>query len=269
MTSFPTKKLTLVSTDHRPYRVEFPTPTESRPSSFLFAFVKSGSTLMNNMVRDYCNQIDAPYFSLYDQAFAQGIRTADIDHDAEACFHSRGVVYSGFRHYPAFRLPTDGARQALLARDPRDMLVSLYFSLAKSHVIPAGNTSLEQQRRGLKDYPIEAFAVQRANGFVQTFRDYREKLPLDRCRIFRYEDVIYRKEEWLSELVEYCGLPVDASAIARIARQHDIVPASENESDHIRRVHPGDYRNKLSASVIARLNSTLTEFLEEFDYPSD
>ena len=124
------------SAGNRDYQVDLPPPLEGLKSAYLFSFHKSGSTLMDNMVRHYCAQFDIPTFSLFNAAFDVGIQTSQIMEDAAVCFSNAGRIYTGFRHYPAFELELADVHCILLVRDPRDMLVSHYYSVTKSHVVP-------------------------------------------------------------------------------------------------------------------------------------
>lgn len=261
------KRISLEANDGKRYEVKVPEGEPSLRSCYLFAFVKSGSTLMEKLVSDYCDAIGAPYFSLYDQAFAQGITTPNIRSDALQCFAEDGIIFSGFRHYPSFDLPISGANVILLVRDPRDMMVSLYFSILKSHVIPAGNERLRREREQLVGFSIDEFVLKRARGYLLAYRRYMDKLSEARKRVFRYEDVIYNKDEWLAEIVDFAGLPHKPKEIKRISARHDVVPAREDASNHIRQVHPGNFRKKLRRDTIEQLNVVLSEFLDDFGYP--
>lgn len=257
----------LTAKDGKRYSVRVPEGVEGLPSSYLFAFVKSGSTLMDNMVAEYCSAVGVPHFSLFDQAFAQGVRTADIRADANRCLGRPGVVYSGFRHYPSFNMRLGDSKVVLLVRDPRDMMVSLYFSIMKSHIIPDGNESLRRAREQIPGVSIDEFVLQRAPGYVATFRRYRNKLDGTHRRVYRYEDVIYDKADWLADMVSFTGLPTQAREIQRIAKRHDKRPEQEDISSHIRQVHPGNFRKKLSWETILKLNDATGEFLDAFGYP--
>ena len=83
---------------------------------------------------------------------------------------------------------------------------------------------------------------------------------------YRYEDVIYEKEKWLTNVVTKLGLQHNTELIGNIARRFDIVPETENENEHIRQVHPGDHKKKLSPQTIQELNILLSDFLNYFDY---
>ncbi len=258
--------ITLQSSDNTPYTVELPEPTPGQKGAYLFAYTKSGSTLMDNMIFDYCRWVGTACFSLFGQAFAQGIRTSDIKRDALICFRPEGYVYSGFRHYPQFRLPLENNTVVLLVRDPRDMLVSLYFSIAKSHVIPKGNSALKAQREQAVQQSIDEFVLKRAGGYLQQFRRYETELDQLNVRVYRYEDVIYNKDSWLRDLVQVIGLPEKPDLIESIAARFDVVPEQEQEAQHIRQVHPGNHRRKLKPETISEINQTLEPFLSAHGY---
>ena len=121
----------LVSKQGRHYRVSLPEPKMNLRSAYIFAFARSGSTLLNDMVTAYCRFLEVPTFSLFNSAFDQGVGTHEIDSDALVCFKTSGYIYTGFRHFPAFDLDLASAPTIWLTRDPRDMLVSLYYSVLK------------------------------------------------------------------------------------------------------------------------------------------
>jgi len=251
------------------YTVRLPNPSPELVSCYFFAFAKSGSTLVDNMLADYCRACNYAYFSLFGQAFSQGITTSDVQRDALECFQRRGYVYSGFRHYPAFELPVDNAPAVLLVRDPRDMLVSLYFSIAKSHVIPTPESRLVKERALVLGLDLQQFVVKRAPGYARQLTQYLQALSGSDLLTIRYEDGIYDKKKMLTEIVKHYGMAFKTRLITRIAADHDIIPDAEDEEAHIRQVHPGNFRQRLKPGTIAAVNETLAPFLDQFDYPRE
>jgi hypothetical protein len=244
-----------------------PAPTPGLRSAYAFAYWKSGSTLLDRMLLAYCELTRVAYFSLFGQAFRQGVNTMDVAGDAGVCFTQEGYVFSGFRHYPAFDLPLGDAQPIiLLVRDPRDMLVSLYFSVTKSHVIPDGNENLMKARQHSAAMSIDAFVLERVPTYINAYRRYTQKLAEKPVTLFRYEDVVFHKEEWLKQLVEVLELPYRQRSISRVARQLDIVPATEDDAQHIRKVHPGDHKVKLQPATIEKLTADLAPFLSAYGY---
>ena len=256
----------LKSATGRPYQVSPPAPKTNFKKSYIFAFAKSGSTLLDNMVSTYCQLINVPTFSLFNTAFGQGVRTADIAEDARSCIEQEGVIYTGFRHFPEFNLDLSGANTILLTRDPRDMLVSMYYSIIKSHVIPEGNSGMRKNRERAALQDINDYVLGHANSYNNHFKRYRLMLDNSDLTTFRYEDVIFEKQKWLNEVVVKLGVDVRPEIVASVAKQFDIVPEHEKEDKHIRQVHPGNYLEKLTPDTIVKLNDSLGEFLSFYNY---
>ena len=260
------QNLQLHSARGQTYRVELPAPLDGLDSAYLFSFHKSGSTLMDNMIRRYCKYSDVPTFSLFNSAFDSGIQTTDITTDAVICFSKTGRIYTGFRHYPRFDLDLTDSPCVLLVRDPRDMLVSKYFSITKSHVVPKVNFSFLKTRWQANRMTVDEFAINEANKYLRSFHTYRQKLPDKTLTIYRYEDVIYKKEVWLKNLIKKLGLPQNDELIRRTAQKFNVFPEQENENKHIRQVHPGNYKKKLKQKTIDVLSDTLEDFLSCYNY---
>lgn len=261
------EKFQLQSSEGVDYTVRLPAATPTLISCYFFAFAKSGSTLVDNMLADYCSGCECSYFSLFGQAFSQGITTSHVQSDALKCFHRSGYIYSGFRHYPAFELPVDNAPVVLLVRDPRDMLVSLYFSIAKSHVIPTPGSRLVKERERVLAQDLQQFVVRRAPGYAKQLNQYLQALARADLLEMRYEDGIYKKKEMLGSILEHYNMTAKPRLIKKIAGSHDIIPDRENEKAHVRQVHPGNFRERLKPETIDSVNEILAPFLERYGYP--
>ena len=263
------QQLDLLSAQGQPYRVNLPEPKAGFRSGFLFSYHKSGSTLMDGMVRTYCKVIRVPTFSLFNAAFDAGIPTNEIGPDATRCFQPEGVVYTGFRHFPMFELGLQGHPCIWLVRDPRDMLVSLYYSVTLSHAVPPEHRLFREKRELAQSLSLEEFVLRNASTYLRSFERYREKLPRDSLTTYRYEDVIYAKADWLKALVGRLGLPLRRRLVRLIARRYDVFPGKEVPDAHVRQVHPGNHRAKLSAETRHRLGELLAPILDFHGYSRD
>jgi hypothetical protein len=260
------QKLQFKTRGGQPYKVNLPEPAEGIKSAYLFSYHKSGSTLMDNMVRHYCRQIGVPTFSLFNMAFDSGVTTSEIMEDALVCFSKTGRIYTGFRHYPRCDLELTGVPCIMLVRDPRDMLVSMYYSIAKSHVVPSKNVKLQKSRQETVRISVDEFALKKAGDYLRRFNRYQRKLPADTLTTYRYEDVIYAKEDWLTDLVKQLSLRHDKALVKEIAKQFDIFPEQEEQGQHIRQVHPGNYKTKLKPETIEKITEVLEGFLHHYNY---
>ena len=88
-----------------------------------------------------------------------------------------------------------------------------------------------------------------------------------RSCVYRYEDVILNKRPWLASMAEHLGWRADMPGLVEgMMGWADKVPAEERSHEFIRRVIPGDHREKLSPAVIAALDASLRPAMELFGY---
>ena len=179
---------TLQSLTGQSYEVDVPPAKADMPAGYIFALPRGGSTLLNNMLSSYCSEVRFPWMSLYDQAFNQGVATGQIAEDAEKLISEPGRIYLGFRHYPRFefRIPPD-SKTVLLVRDPRDILVSLYFSVKHSHALK--NESIMRANSDANIMSIDEFVIERAQSILGIYQAYEANLINEVSKLYRYEDV--------------------------------------------------------------------------------
>ena len=244
------------------------------PSLFLVSLPKAGSTLLNRLMRPIAAAAGLAFVGLQEALHQSGVGPKDTPAAVNDAFAPFGYAFGGFRSLPgAFELPPYASgRTALLVRDPRDMLTSLYFSLAYSHRPPgtgAGGllaAAFAEQRREVSASDIDSFVLDNVETVLGQFRRVRRKLARLAHRTWRYEDGVFDKLGWARSLVDYFGLPVEEGVVAAAAAENDVRPAVEDVTEHIRQVSPGDHRNKLAPATIGRLNAELAPVLEAFDY---
>jgi hypothetical protein len=249
-------------------------PPAAIDAFFLFGIHKCGSSLLNKLFVDICRINQIPDVPIPELAFQQSIPTEAWDNctDLNSTILD-GYCHRGYRHFPLFLTKSNllnKRKKILLVRDPRDAIVSAYFSFAKSHILPQSGELLDnmlKSRESLKNMELENYAVAQAPGVKAAFNRYHDYLNDDQLlRVYRYEDFIFEKESWIKDMVDYLGLTLKPAQIQRIAEKHNIIPATEDASQHIRKVAPGDHREKLSSKCIAQLNELLAEVLERYNY---
>ncbi|MBA3810890.1 MAG: hypothetical protein H0X27_04445 [Caulobacteraceae bacterium] len=235
-------------------------------SIFIVGLVKSGSTLLNRIMRPLCQTAGLRFSAPANDARQRGIELADV----EVTFEPEGQAYGGFRNLP-WPLPDFAAnRTVFLVRDPRDALTSLYYSVAYSHGAPGSTDGtamlerFERRRAKVRAMTIDAFVLGEAAALARLIEKTLGRLPAHRR--YRYEDVIFDKQAWALDMLGYLGLSVSERRVAKVVGRNDLVPAREDPQAHIRRVTPGDHRAKLQARTIAGLDDRLAGVLERLGY---
>ncbi|WP_375286701.1 sulfotransferase domain-containing protein [Sphingomonas sp.] len=235
------------------------------PILFALGVRKSGSSLMNLILLDLAEANGWPVVLLPDKAFAAGYRYPDWNGNPDLFrILRRGNLYAGFRDAPSglFGRPAfKDARKVLLVRDPRDALVSEYFSSAFSHQLPeqrAEGSLIAKRREEALQQSVEDYVLKQAKQLNRTIDAYRPLLADPNLKLFRYEEVIFDKAAWIAELAAWFGWQAPPDVVARILAERDILPEAEEPTAFVRKVVPGDHREKLSADGLRRLNAQLS-----------
>jgi hypothetical protein len=157
---------------------------------FCLGVRKSGSTLLNRIVLPLARRNGIKPVDIPGAFFMHGMGVADWAGADLRDVVRPGNIYVGFRSFPAniavyprFEM----ARKVFMFRDPRDALVSQYFSDAYSHVPPAGDTEasrqhaemFEKRRAEARATPIDDYVLKRARSMD------RRCAPSARCSAIR------------------------------------------------------------------------------------
>lgn len=254
------------------FELEIPKPS-NHDSFFIFGMHKSGSTLMNNIFIDVCKLCNLSYVDYEGEIFKRGYSIDDLAMPMDTLFEYNGYAYIGFRTSRLVRECFDLSRtkNVLLIRDPRDSITSHYYSLRNSHPIPKSGPQTERMkmvRSALKSTSIDDFVLRghQIKQVKKVFNEYLELLPRNTSRIYRYEDVIFYKEEWIRDMLTFLEIELDGDKTKSIARKHDLVPDKERPDKHIRQVVPGNYKKHLKKETITKLNEAFREILIAFGY---
>ena len=243
-------------------------------SLFLLGLPKAGSTLLTRLMKPVVEAAGLTFVAIPQTLRQLGAPLAKIPPEVNQAFRPMGYAFGGFRGLPgALALPAyaDG-RTILLVRDPRDMLVSLYYSLAFSHSPPGTGlggelaAAFEKQRLETAEMDINAFVLGHAASVVNQYRVIESKLGEVSYKLYRYEDIIFDKLAWANDMVAYFGLSARPAVVERSAAKNDVRPEVEDTAEHIRKVVPGDHVEKLKAATIAELNGRLAPILAKHGY---
>jgi hypothetical protein len=241
------------------FEISFRPPSRST-SHYCLALHKSGSVLFDNLVAGLCEAAGQSAVAFEPQAFKQGIVPPQFDTDALEFLGSPGFVFYGFRgpwrmgESPQFR----SAPKLLLVRDPRDIAVSFYHSQRSSHWVPdegkARDGILALREKALEVTPSQ-FVLQGKMDFIlanyEAYAALCAELPA--WKVWRYEDIVYAKRDWAREIAARLDLDVPDATLERIVARQDLFPESEDPTKHVRRVHPGGWREVLDDAALAHI----------------
>ncbi|HFQ15953.1 MAG TPA: hypothetical protein ENK41_06305 [Rhodobacteraceae bacterium] len=255
--------------------ITLPPPGDgARRSVFVVSLPKAGSTLLNRIMRPLCLRAGLAPFSLQNTLRGElGVDMPQVDFNP--LFVSHAYAYLGFRGWStSFAMPkaADG-RTVFLVRDPRDMVVSQYYSKAFSHR-PPGNAAgdegverFEKERAQVARMSVADYVLENAESVARTYNKTWKNLQTIGHKTWRYEDIIFEKRRWVDEMLAYLGIDLPPAMVARVVERQDVRPDGEAPLEHVRKVTPGDHREKLDAATIEKLDAVFADILDRFDYP--
>ena len=264
--------ITFTSKAGREFKLDLP-DTGDAQHVFVLSAAKCGSSLLTLLLMDYLRAENIPFYNPFDRVFQQGVLFKDLPDEVYTEINARPGIYLGFRAlYNLGKSPRfQTARKVALVRDPRDALVSHYFSVQKSHSLPADGPAREAMLKAR-----EAAGGAEINNFIQNERvgDFIVKALRGISRLnpadtvfYRYEDVIFKKGPWLRHMLGQMGVAdINVEFAQSVADKHDIVPDDEDPSRHVRQVTPGNFRRHLSEETIRQIESEYMDVFIRFGY---
>ena len=188
-------------------------------------------------------------------------------------FKPQGYLYSNFSGMIVGIPEFEKYRAFLIIRDPRDILVSQYYSHAYSHAIPSKNgnkyeifvkTSLHT-----RSISIDEYVIAESDKTLKIFLRY-QTLMLDvypEVCVLSYEEMTENFPNWLDKLLACCELEVSHSLKNKLIEENQRSrPIQENIHSHVRQGKAGDYKNKLKPETIRYLDEKFAPVLNAFGY---
>lgn len=244
------------------------------PACFAFSIHKAGSSLMHAMIHQVCARAKIPGISIPDVLFNEGLMDTWSSDRELLEFIEPGRIYYGFRQLPPVLLdPSVRLREqksVLLVRDPRDALVSQYFSFGGKHVshnVPEKNAEgFVASTRASAALDIDDYVLEFAPQYLAKLEAYWRHLDFSNVLLRRYENIYFDKQGFLSEIFQHFEIAVPDAIIAEVAAANDVRPATEEVGKHIRKGAPGDHRDKLRPGTIEQLNAMCQDVARRYDY---
>lgn len=246
----------------------------SGPAEFVLSVRKSGSTMFNVVCKRLAAHNEVNFVDVPSGMFRHNMPASAWVRDPELNnLVFPGNVYGGFRNFPLAMADNElfrAGKKILLVRDPRDALVSEYFSNAFSHKIPQGEGGARErlltQRRTAREQGVESYVLERAPLMRRTLEEYIPLLHEPDLLLLKYEDIIFNKSKMIDDVLAHFGWSCKPAFKEATIAAVDIVPDQEKQTEFIRKVTPGDHLEKLSASAIAKINHQMRDVLDAFKY---
>jgi hypothetical protein len=169
----------------------------------------------------------------------------------------------------------DSYRAFFILRDPRDMVVSSYFSTRKSHA-PMGD--IPRVRKVLQEKPFKEGLLYlighlAKKGAFKTLRSWANAPDTEAVRLFRYEDLIGEQQtDQVDRLMRHCGIFIPPPELATLLSRYSFSNMNSRKGagsvSHYRKGEPGDWRNHFDDDIYDAFVKATGDLTQLLGYPA-
>ena len=169
-----------------------------------------------------------------------------------------------------FRVDNIQQHRIFHLRDPRDILVSEYFSFGWIHTTEG--TPLDQRRLEIQQMSVDEYVITQSSQSTWPLDQKYEALvdynfDIETETVVKYEQMVTNFPKWCAQVVSAFGVRFPKVLAARLAwRYRNEFKTSGEKMQHKRRITPGDFRDKLKPGTIKILNKRFEAVLDRFEY---
>ncbi len=242
-----------------------------------FSINKSATQYIKSILRKTATVNGMTPVSINDYAFHSTMPFLNRLNDEELkdyahIFKPKGYAYTVFGAMVGIE-NLEQYKIILVVRDPRDVLVSGYFSKAFSHPLPPSEsdkrTGFEKNRQQVQTTTIDEYVLENSEKIHDIYTNYIQHLLEKNTHVYvcKYEEMINDFEKWLTDLLEYAALEITPELKQQFVTEHQAkTPKKEDHNQHLRKGKAGDYKTKLQAETIDNLNIKFKEILHHFNF---
>ncbi|RAH98834.1 hypothetical protein DLJ53_24680 [Acuticoccus sediminis] len=225
-----------------------------------FTTWKCASTFLLRLCTDIARHRGVP---LYTAGVKEGrIKTADMA--AHPFWQEKAFVAGPVRRriFAPADFPFDRVGTIIHLRDPRDVLVSLYFHKLYSMRDTMPGRIGPEEVRAWEERGIDDFVLSHIHQYLAVYDEYLDLSRTYQVPILTYEELVTSTATYLAKVGAHLGLEDDF--VATLVERHTkaFAPREESADQHIRKITPGDHREKLQESTIRALTERFGAYFD-------
>ncbi|WP_326555590.1 sulfotransferase domain-containing protein [Micromonospora sp. NBC_01813] len=167
-------------------------------------------------------------------------------------------------------------RAFFIQRDPRDIVVSSYFSLRGSHT-PMGD--ILQHRKILRETPAKEGMLYIIKHLSETnlfscLRSWVVAPSTEAVRIFRYEDLTGEQQlDEVDQLLRHCGIALPRPDLVALLERHGFsrmrkTRLEDGSNSHYRKGEAGDWMNHFDDDIYEAFVKATGDLVQRCGYPT-
>lgn len=238
--------------------------SNTHPSVLFFTTHKTASTFFVKLFQRSSDSgclipIDFDsYFAIWEIGVSDKVSRKEFGRN----YHKRGFIFGPMRSFRPVP-DIDDYQILLILRDPRDVLVSLYFSTAFSH--PTMSSEFKRRKLEAQALSLDEFVLKEAPQILKIYEDYSSLLGRPNLLFISYESIKADPEHQLRSINAFCELGLSQSQINDIVlAEFEPSEGTENIYKHKRSGISGQYKTKLASKTIELLNARFAPIISVF-----
>lgn len=238
---------------------------DSQHAIIVHGLHKSASMFLFKFFHHLSAQIDVPFHSIHLPPPDRDPPAADVKssfiYGPERSFQTQPFQYRHVKPVHLFQV-----------RDPRDILVSEYFSLGWRHSDQHWDDAAKARRQKIQQLTIDQYVIAEPELSPLSLRSrYGPLLDPDPStitgpEIVKYETMVNDFPQWLQQVLPLVGL--DSPSHVRVLADHykdEFTPDLQTNA-HKRNVSSGDHVTKLQPATLSILNQRFAPVLDALGY---
>lgn len=181
-------------------------------------------------------------------------------------------LYFPYKRYAKMPKP-EPHRTFFIYRDPRDLLVSSYFSTRDSHT-PMGDVLAVRaalRERSQKDGMLYLIENLTRKGMFNAVRSWVEAPPSETIRLIRYEDLTGADQLGeMDALMRHCGINLPPEELTALLEKYSFSRMNERKKaggiSHYRKGKSGDWRNHFDDDIEQAFRNATGNLLDILGY---
>ena len=254
-----------------------PHVNKSLESVIFFTTHKAASNFSNEILKQIEKNTE---YSLYDYGALVGSLsdTLNIDNDFEVylnknykfLFNQHGEIYGPQRKPLKFQ-NIENYKKIFFLRDPRDVLVSAYYSFGYSHSIPNSKSLLENFNRNralIQNQSLDEYVLKESKYWVKPiYMEYKflKESSEKECMYIKYNQFVNDTESCIEEILNFFDFQ-NKDIVQSLAKEASPVRETENKNQHKRSGKNNQWKTHLTENTQEKLTKELNEVLKYWQF---
>lgn len=184
-------------------------------------------------------------------------------------FNSRGEIY-GPQRRPLNFSSINLYKKIFFLRDPRDVLISSFYSFGKTHAPPSQKIlklDFYKEREKINSLGLEKYAIYKSDEILNIYLSYKNlKEMSESCIYLKYDDYVTDTSYFLKTIFNFLNISIDQMEIDKLISLADPIQPTKDDTKHKRSGKLDQWKSELSRETQKKLNEKFNDILKYWEF---